>query len=222
MNNFTTTPALQNLEVNVSKTERVVSVLSGSLMLYNSLAKKPKNYPRAFLSAFMIYRGVSGFCPGYKLAGKTLETEKASNINIKVMLTIDKPVYFVYQFWRKLENLPLFMKHLESVEIINEEISEWKARIPGNLGTLSWKASIIKDVENKEISWRSFSNALLHNVGKVTFADNGSFGTKMNVVISYQAPFGKSGELAASVLNPIFETLVEQDVRRFKEYIENK
>jgi len=222
MSNSTIIEKVQNLEVNVSQTERVVSVLSGSLMLYNSLAKKPKSYPRALLSAFMIFRGVTGHCPGYKLAGQTLEPPKVSNVNIKVTLTINKPVNFVYQFWRKLENLPLFMKHLESVTIIDDEISEWKARIPGDIGNLSWKAAIIKDVENKEISWRSFADAFVHNVGKVEFHDNGSFGTKMNVVISYRAPFEKTGEMAAKVLNPIFENMVEQDVRRFKEYIENK
>lgn len=222
MENKTLITAVKNLEVNVSQTERVVSILSGSLMLYNSLAKKPKSYPRAMLSAFMIFRGVTGHCPGYKLAGQTLEPPKVSNVNIKVTLTINKPVNFVYQFWRKFENFPLFMKHLESVTIIDNEISEWKARIPGDIGNLSWKAAIIKDVENREISWRSFSDAFIHNVGKVEFHDNGSFGTKMNVIISYRAPFEKSGEMAAKVLNPIFENMVEQDVRRFKHYIENK
>lgn len=213
---------LSDLEVNMGTTERIVSVLSGSVLLYNSLAKKPKSIPKALLAGFMIFRGTTGHCPGYKLIGKKEEPVKVSNVNIRVDMTIDKPVPFVYEFWRKLENLPLFMKHLESVTIIDEETSEWKAQVPGNLANLTWKAAIIKDVENREISWRSFSDALIHNVGKVEFRDNGSFGTKMYVVISYQAPLGQIGETAAKVLNPIFENMVEQDVKRFKEYIENK
>jgi len=222
MNNPTSVSRFKNLEVNVSATERVISVVSGSLMLYNSLHKKPKNYPRALLSAFMIFRGATGYCPGYQLAGKTLEPPKVSNVNIRVMLTVNKPVNFVYQFWRKLDNLPLFMKHLDSVVVIDDEISEWKARIPGDLGHLTWKAAIIKDVENRELSWRSFSDAVIHNVGKVEFHDNGSFGTKMDIVISYRAPFEKMGETVAKVLNPIFANMVEQDLNRFKDYVENK
>jgi len=222
MNNQTSVLPSQNLEVNVSQTERIVSVVSGSLLLYKSLTNKPKSYPRALLSAYMIYRGVSGFCPAYKLVGKKLVPPKVSNVNIRVMLTINKPVNYVYEFWRKLDNLPLFMKHLESVTILDEETSEWKVKIPGNLGSLKWKAAIIKDIENREISWRSFADSLIHSVGKVEFHDNGSFGTKMEVMISYRAPFAETGETIAKVLNPIFTHIVEQDVNRFKEYIENK
>lgn len=222
MSNQTSVVPFENLEINISKTERFVSVLSGSLMLYNSLSKKNKNYAQTLLSGFMIFRGVTGHCPGYKLAGKTLEPEIVSNINMTITITVEKPVNFVYQFWRKLENLPLFMKHLEDVTIIDDEVSQWQVKVPGNLGNISWKAAIIKDIENKEIAWRSFSESLVHNIGKVEFHDNNKFGTKMKVYISYTAPFGKSGEMAAKVLNPIFENMVEQDINRFKDYIENK
>lgn len=222
MNNSLPSTPFQNLEVNLSSTERLVSAVSGTLMLYNSLAKKDKNYPRSILSAFLIFRGISGHCPAYKIAGKTVTPEKPAIVNIKVDLSIDKPLYFVYQFWRNLENLPLFMKHLESVTVLDDEISEWKARIPGDLGNLTWKAAITKEVVNREIRWRSFSDAKIHNVGKVEFRENGSFGTNMKVLISYQVPFGKPLETVANVLNPIFENMIEQDVRRFKHYIENK
>jgi uncharacterized membrane protein len=208
-------------EINVSTTERVVSLLSGSLMLYNSLAKKKKNYPRALLSAYMIYRGASGHCPGYKLAGKTLEPPKVSNINIRFFVTVNKPVYFVYQNWRNLENLPSIMNHLENVTVIDDEISEWTVTIPGKIGQLKWKSAITKDIENREIHWRSFGEALIHNVGKVEFHDNGSFGTKMEVMISYRAPMAETGEMIGKVLNPIFANMIEQDVNRFKDFVEN-
>lgn len=222
MDNKISIPDFNNLEVNVSNTERVVSLLSGSLMLYDSLAKKPKKYPQLLLSAFMIFRGVTGHCPGYKLADKKKDLKVTSDSNIKVTITINKPVAFVYQFWRKLENLPLFMNYLESVTILDDEISEWKAVFPGNLGHLNWKAAIIKDIENKEIVWRSFSESWIHNIGKVEFHDNQKFGTKINVLISYRTPLGKSGEMITNVLNPFFENMIEQDIKRFKEYIENK
>lgn len=213
---------IQNLEVNVSKTERVVSILSGSLLLYDSLAKKPKSFTQAFLSGFMIFRGATGHCPGYSIARKTSERKKTEGITVRANLTINKPADFVYHFWRKLENLPLFMKHLESVTVLDDEISEWKARIPGNLGNLAWKAAVIKDVKGKEIAWRSFSDAAIHNIGKIEFHKNNTFGTRMKVLISYQVPFGTTGETAAKVLNPFFQNMIEQDILRFKEYVENQ
>ena len=212
----------KDLDVNVSTTERVVSVLSGSLMLFNSLSKKNRNYPRALLSAYMIYRGATGHCPGYKLAGKTLEKKKSSNVNIRFLLTINKPVYFVYQNWRDIENLPAVMKHLNNVTIIDEEVSEWTVVAPGNLGQMTWNVAITKDIENREINWRSFGTSIVHHVGKVEFHDNGSFGTKMEVFIAYRAPFEEVGEMVAKVLNPIIGNMIEQDVNRFKDYVENK
>lgn len=191
-------------------------------MLYNSLAKKPKNFPRALLSSFMIFRGITGHCPSYKIAKKELVAAKPSNITMKIDLTINKPVSFVYQIWKNIENFPLFMKHIESVTVLDDEISIWKAKIPGELGNLSWNAAIIKEVENKEISWRSFSDAAIHHIGKIDFRDNGNYGTNFKVTISYRIPFGSSGEKIGKVLNPIFENMVEQDLNRFKEYIENK
>lgn len=210
------------LEVNVSTTERVISVVSGSLMLYNSLNKKPKNYPRALLSAYMIFRGATGHCPGYKLSGKTLEKKKSSNVNIRFFLTVDKPVYFVYQNWRDFENFPEIMKHLESVTKINDEVSEWTVVAPGNFGRMTWNVAVTKDIENREIQWRSFGESMLHHVGKVEFHDNGKFGTKMEVFISYRAPFDEVGEMVAKVVNPLIGNMIEQDVNRFKKYVENK
>lgn len=213
---------LSNLETNMGTTERVVSVLSGSVLLYDAIAKKTKSMPGALLAGFMIFRGATGYCPGYDTLSTKTKVEKTPIINIKIQMTIDRPVSQVYPFWRDLENLPLFMEHLESVVLLDEETSEWKVKIPGNIGHLAWKAAIIKDEENREISWRSFSDSIIHNIGKVQFYDNGKSGTKMQVMISYQVPLGKIGETAAKVLNPIFENMIEKDIKRFKDYIENQ
>ncbi len=98
-----------NLEVNVSTTERVVSLLSGSLMLYNSLSKKNRNYPRALLSAYMIYRGATGHCAGYKLAGKTLDPPKVSNINIRFFVIKHFLLLLIYCLnYQQILKQPLF------------------------------------------------------------------------------------------------------------------
>lgn len=212
---------LSDLEVNIGNTERLLSVLSGSVLLYDALAKKQKNLPGALLAGFMIFRGTSGHCVGYALLKDKPKVEKPKNILVKVQMIIDRPVSSVYNFWRNFENLPLFMEHLESVDVLDEETSEWRMKIPGNLGTILWKAAIIKDEKDKEIRWRSYSDSLIHNIGSVQFYDNGKGGTKLSVIIAYQLPFGGIGETIGKVLAPILENTVEEDIKRCKLHFES-
>ena len=67
---------LSDLEVNVGNTERLLSVLSGSVLLYDALVKKPKNLPGALLAGFMIFRGTSGHCFGYALQKRQTQGRK--------------------------------------------------------------------------------------------------------------------------------------------------
>jgi uncharacterized membrane protein len=39
-------------------------------------------------------------------------------------------------------------------------------------------------------------------------------------LITYRAPFGDIGEGIASLFNPMFEKMVQDDVKNFKRYIE--
>ena len=58
---------------------------------------------------------------------------------------MNRPRYQVYAFWRNLENLPRFMKHLANVKEIDSAHSHWEAIIPGNLGRLKWNAIVVKE-----------------------------------------------------------------------------
>jgi uncharacterized membrane protein len=51
----------------------------------------------------------------------------------------------VYEFWRKLDNLPLFMKHLESVEEVDDTPLALGIKLPTGVGKVSWDAEIVKD-----------------------------------------------------------------------------
>ena len=64
------------------------------------------------------------------------------------------PVADVYRFWRRLENLPQFMTHLDRVTEAPDGTSHWVAAGPAGL-TVEWDAEIINEVENKVLAWRS-------------------------------------------------------------------
>lgn len=211
---------ISKLKTNVSTLERILMVTSGAYLLYNSLASKNKSIAKAGTGGAMLLRGVSGYCPIYDAAGH-LMNDKASNVNIRFQTVINKPVSEVYTFWRNLENLPKFMNHLQSIKTIDDTTSEWTAKGPAGIGSVSWKAKIVKDRKNKLLSWNSLEESTIRNAGKVIFKDKGS-STELDITISYHAPLGIAGESAAKLLNPYFEKLVKDDISNIKSYLEIK
>ena len=213
--------------VNVGQTERIWSAAIGAWLLSSGLRglfKSPiSGLVRTALGAGLLYRGVSGHCPVYSSMGKTKGVSATPAVNIRTSLTVNKSKDEVYAFWRKLENLPLFMKHLASVTEIDAKHSHWEATLPGNIGKIKWNAEIVKEEPGYLIGWQSIPNSMINNAGKVTFNDalNGK-GTELEVVISYHPPAGEIGSGLAKTLNPMFEKMVRQDVLNFKDYIENR
>lgn len=211
---------IPGLKVNVSKTERILMIAAGGYLLYHALKKKKgaKKVAEGITAGTMLFRGVSGYCPAYDILDKS-GVVKSENITATAALTINKPADEVYEAWRKLEQHPLFMKHLDSVTLDNEYISTWKAKLPGGIGSVSWKAEILMDEPGKILSWHSLPESVIHNAGKVKFTENGN-STDIEVTISYHAPLGKAGELAARLINPAFEKRLQKDIENFGEYIE--
>lgn len=214
--------SLYNASRNVSKPERIISLLAGSYTLYDALVRRKKNLPEAVLAGYLLFRGASGYCSVYGAIGKTKPDNRSRNVNIQVSLKVDKPRQEVYEFWRKFENLPLFMEHLEMVNSINENISVWEAKIPGGIGNIRWRSEIVKEIPNEFLGWQSLPDSTIENAGKVEFYDTEDFGTEMHVVISYHAPWGIPGEGVARFFNPLFKKMVRDDIRNFKNFIEQE
>ena len=207
------------LPLNVGVNERLYSVLIGSLLVTNAFRKK-FSITQAIAGGFLVARGLSGYCPGYAVAGKKQLDSHVRNVNIKTSLVVGRPRNEVYAFWRNLSNLPLFMKHLEKVEVIDNKTSRWKANVPGGFGNLEWEASITKEKENEFLGWNSLPDASIENAGKVVFEDAGPNSTRVKVVISYHAPLGLAGEKLARLFNPLFEQMVKDDISNFKHHME--
>lgn len=208
-------------EINVSKLERLVSVGLGMGLLCGALRSNGFLKYAAILGAggYLLYRGVSGNCPLSSFLGVKGGT---GVIAIKSRLTVDRPRDAVYAIWRKLENLPRFMRHLERVEATDSIHSHWTARFPGTPAAISWNAEITRDEEGAVIAWRSLPGSAIENAGEVRFQDApGEPGTEVTVLISYRAPAGNLGEGIARLLNPVLEDLVREDILNFREYAES-
>lgn len=211
---------MTSVNQNVGTAERLISLLGGAYLLYSTLTERKPNAMQTLAATYLLLRGATGICLAYQGLGKTQVDYKSQNINIRTALKVNRPRHQVYASWRRLENLPQFMKHLKSVEVLDEKTSEWTAAGPGNVGTLSWKSEIVKDDPGAVLSWQSLPGSSIENAGKVTFDDLGESATALNVVISYHAPLGLLGEAAGRLINPLFENMVKQDIRNFRQYIE--
>lgn len=212
------------LDKNVGRTERIISAIAGGLLLVHGL-RRGKKLSEMSLGSFLLFRGATGYCPVRNSISNLASSngiDHAQNVNIKTSVLIDSPREEVYSFWRKLENLPLFMKHLESVKVIDEKTSVWKARIPGGLGTIEWKSEIVNDQKNERIGWQSLPGSEIQNAGNVQFIDAGDGMTELKAVISYEAPGGKVGEKVGQLLNPVFEQMVKSDIKNFRKYLDKQ
>ncbi|MCY7421606.1 MAG: DUF2892 domain-containing protein [Chitinophagaceae bacterium] len=209
------------LSVNVNSWERVASVAVGALLAIDGLRNKNKSgLIKAAAGGYLMFRGASGHCPVYSVAGKHHLPDPAKNINIRTTLYVNRPSKEVYNFWRNLSNLPLFMQHIKSIKNIDETRSKWKASLPGHLGSIKWKAEIVKDEPGRLIGWNSLPGSMVENAGKVEFRQTDNGGTELRVVITYRAPLGVIGAGIAKLFTPTFEKMIENDIQSFKSYIE--
>jgi uncharacterized membrane protein len=125
-----------------------------------------------------------------------------------------------YQFWSKFENLPLFMRHLESVTLLSDSRSRWTAI--GPLGKrVIWDAEIAFDRKDDVIAWRSLPDSEIYVDGIVKFRNApANRGTIITVVVVYQPPAGAIGGTLAKILGKDPSFMMRQDLRRLKALIE--
>ncbi|HXA84378.1 MAG TPA: SRPBCC family protein [Candidatus Dormibacteraeota bacterium] len=125
-----------------------------------------------------------------------------------------------YQFWSKFENLPLFMRHLESVTLMDQTRSRWIAI--GPLGKrVTWDAEIAFDRKNDVIAWRSLPDSEIYVDGIVKFRNApANRGTVITVVVIYQPPAGAIGNALSKLLGKDPSFMMRQDLRRLKALIE--
>jgi uncharacterized membrane protein len=135
-------------------------------------------------------------------------------------ITIGRPVEEVYGFWRKLDNLPRFMRHLDSVTVKDELHSHWVAKLKGER-TVEWDAEIIEDRPNEVLSWRSMPDSELENAGSVWFSPApGGRGTVVRISIMYRPPAGKVGKAIGKLLGRDAEEDIGEDLLSVKSLLE--
>ncbi len=214
--------------VNLSDPERWGCVIGGGALAVFGLSRESlPGLGLAVLGGALAYRGFSGHCPVYESLGiDTSHRGPATTIpahhgvKVEEAMTINRSPQELYEFWRNLENLPHFMKHLQSVRKTGGNRSHWVAQ--GPLGMkVEWDAEVYNENPNEMIAWRSLEGADVDNTGSVHFRSApAGRGTEVRVVLKYNPPAGKAGAVIAKMFGKNPEGMIREDLRRFKQLME--
>jgi uncharacterized membrane protein len=148
------------------------------------------------------------------------EAPEARQVEFEKSIVVNRSPQECYQFWRDFERLPRFMQHLESVQVLDERRSHWKAK--GPLGFMAeWDAELTADESGEYMAWRSVGDADVENSGSVRFnRAPGNRGTIVHVEMRYSPPGGSAGTLLAKLFGEEPSQQIDEDLRRFKWLIE--
>lgn len=219
-----------NISRNLGTAERVISGAVGAALIAGALRRRSvAGAAASLLGGALLFRGATGWCPvkARLTQGEpgTGQAESAvlphgEGYGMEESIVVARPARELYDFWRNVENLPLFMERLHSVTRIDETRSRWVAEGPAGQ-RVEWDAEIINDQPGERIGWRSLPGSDVTHAGSVQFlpAPDGN-GTEVRVQMRYEPPLGLAGKLVAKVFRKEPETQIAKELERFKELME--
>jgi uncharacterized membrane protein len=134
----------------------------------------------------------------------------------KETVEVDVPVNTAYNQWTQFEEFPNFMEGVEQVTQIDDSHSHWTTKIGGM--RREFDTEIIDQLPDERITWRTTTGDTSQK-GTVRFQRVDDTHTRVELVMDVE-PSG-AVEKAADTLN-IIDRRVKGDMRRFKQYIEQR
>jgi uncharacterized membrane protein len=128
---------------------------------------------------------------------------------------VDVPVDVVYNQWTQFEEFPKFMDGVREIRQLDETHLRWKTEIAGV--TREFDAEITEQLPDERVAWKATEGE--HQAGVVTFHRLDDQHTRVTVQMDFD-PQGAL-ETAADKLG-LVDHRVKGDLRRFKEFIEDR
>ena len=132
-----------------------------------------------------------------------------------MQVEIDAPIDLVWGLWSDLEQMPRWMKWIDSVKVLedNPQLSRWKLNTGGL--EFSWLSRILKIVPHQIIEWESVDG--LPNRGAIRFYDRKT-SSIVKLSVAYAIP-GILGKIMDNLfLGRVVESTIRADLERFREY----
>jgi uncharacterized membrane protein len=126
-----------------------------------------------------------------------------------------------YAFWRRVEEFPRFMRHLESVEPLDARRSRWVVGGPAGR-TMTWETEIVEEEPENTVAWRTVGRSDVRHDGRVEFDDaTGNRGTVVSVRLTYRSPAHNGRSAFSKVFRHDPETQIRGDLRRFQRLVDS-
>ena len=221
---------------NVGDIERALSAVGGGALALLALRRRgASGVAMGLAGAELLRRGVTGHCRVYDALGVSTArdssarddvTSRAATVNarkaVKVehSIVVHRPAGDLYRMWRDFSQLPRFMRHLESVRCSDDRHSHWIGRLPGGKH-IEWDAEIVNDIPETLIAWKTIVVPDVAHAGSVHFTPAQGDSTEVRVVFDYEPPAARTIGIIAEHLGLTPETLVSEELERFKETAES-
>ncbi len=211
--------------INVSQTERLVSVvLGGALATYGLTRSSLGEGVLAVLGGgALLHRGVTGHCKAYEMLGRRQvdedERELVAAPQAEASVTIGKTAAELHKVWSDPATLPQIMGHFAAMKPSGEGRTRWS--VQGPLGThVEWDTHVTEETPGL-IAWRSVEGGSMGSEGWVRFrAAPGDRGTEVTLQMSFDPPGGLVGNALVKLLGAPTDMLIRAALRRFKSLVE--
>jgi len=128
---------------------------------------------------------------------------------------VDVDVSTAYNQWTQFESFPKFMGGVESIQQVDDTHTHWKTSIDGV--TREFDTEITEQHPDERVAWKSTDGT--SHAGVITFHRLDDNKTRVTAQIDWQ-PEGLVEKAGAAV--GVDDRQVKADLRRFKEFIENR
>jgi uncharacterized membrane protein len=129
---------------------------------------------------------------------------------------VEVPVHTAYNQWTQFEEFPNFMEGVERVTQVDDRHNHWVTSVAG--AKREFDTEIVDQLPDERVAWRTVSGEVKQK-GVVTFQQLDATHTRVHLAMDVE-PSGVA-EKAADLVG-IIDRRAKGDLRRFKEYIEDR
>jgi uncharacterized membrane protein len=134
-----------------------------------------------------------------------------------VLVEVDAPVQLTWDLWSDLEQMPNWMKWIDSVNILEEDpdLSRWKLASAGF--EFTWLSRVTKLVPHQLIQWEAVDG--LPNRGGIRFYDHKEK-SAVKLTVAYSIPSFLGKLMDNLIIGRLVESTLKADLKRFQKYVD--
>jgi uncharacterized membrane protein len=192
---------------------RVLAGVTGAAATIAGLVYRPFGIAGTLLGGALLVRAI-----GNKSLRRMAGLSGPESVHIDKEIFIAAPPKRVFEFWRRQENFPHFMRNVLDVRPAGENC--WRWRVAGPLGgAVEWYAEIVEHEENRRLAWRTLPGSSVEHQGRIDFESDAG-GTRLRVSMGYAPTGGVLGHAVARLFGKDAKTEIDEDLMRTKSFLE--